>query len=591
MIVIRTTLISLIQLSLLGAVSLNAQTEQDHPAGMIMEMLDRHFDANRAMNHVAFFTQFWRVGGGPGYDSCIAYIEKELRLEDFSHASNNPSPSSARYQVLEDIPSHDVWHPEDAVLSLEVPEERILSSYAQTPLLLCVNSFPTDVSAPLVFVSGGSRESDFEQVNVAGKIVLTDEPPQVVFPLALRRGALGVISSHAPPHNRPSEYPHIVAEGRIPIDTTHKSFALKISSPLAQELKALLAYQEVRLKVKIRSSFSRSPIKTLAVEIPGVQKPQERIVLVAHLDHYKPGANDNASGSATLLEIARSFQQLLRKGSLTPPSRTITFLWVDEYDGTEFWMKRHRSELSDIQAVFVLDMVGGDPEKTGGLFRVERMPDPAVIWMRPPDQHSGWGIGRWKKEKLFGSFLNDFFLSVIKLRQSQTDWRATENVWEGGSDHDPFLRNGIPALLSWHFPDFAYHSSLDGLANISAKEMQNAGVSIGSAAMTLALGTEAAAKSILEIVYAASVRRLDLLNEMAAIEVTDAQVHGEENLRAVRKHEKEILDAWGMWYEQALRSVVKIPAGGSSKALEELVESRLATHRRKIQEISLSLGL
>jgi hypothetical protein len=590
MIVIRTTLIFLFQLSLLNAPPLKAQTGQNHPAQMTMELLHHHFNAERAMKHVEFFTQFWRVGGGPGYDSCIAYIEKELRSENFSNAPNT-DPSSARYEVLEDIPSQDVWHPEDAVLSLEVPEQRILSSYAETPLLLCINSFPTDLSAPLVFVSGGSQEADFEQVNVAGKIVLTDEPPQAVFPLAMQRGAVGVISSHVPPHNRPSEYPHLVAQGRIPIDTTRKSFALKISSLLARELKEMLAYQEVRVRVKIGSFFSRSPIKTLVAEIPGAQTPKERIILVAHLDHYKPGANDNASGSATLLEIATTLQRLLREQSLSRPSRTVTFLWVDEYRGTEFWMRRHRSDLSAVHAVFVLDMVGGNPEKTGGLFRVERMPDPAVIWMRPPDQHSGWGTGRWEKEKLFGSYLNDFFLSVVRLRQTQTHWRTTDNVWEGGSDHDPFLRNGIPALLSWHFPDFAYHASLDGIENLSPDEMKNAGVSIGSAAMTLALGTEAAAKSILEIVYTASVRRLDLLNEMATMEVTEAQVHGEENLRSVRKQEKEILDAWGMWYEQAIRSVLKIPAGGSSKTFEELVESRIAAHRRKIQEMSISLGL
>ncbi|MDP2886271.1 MAG: hypothetical protein Q8P51_14750 [Ignavibacteria bacterium] len=61
----------------------------------------------------------------------------------------------------------------------------------------------------------------------------------------------------------------------------------------------------------------------------------------------------------------------------------------------------------------------------------------------------------------------------------------------------PAVGRKIPAVLSWHFPDFAYHSSMDQVSNISATEMKNAGVSIGTAAFQLSTGSEDIARSIL----------------------------------------------------------------------------------------------
>lgn len=35
--------------------------------------------------------------------------------------------------------------------------------------------------------------------------------------------------------------------------------------------------------------------------------------------------------------------------------------------------------------------------------------------------------------------------------------------YEGGSDHSRFLAQNVPALLTWHFTDYTYHSSVDTL--------------------------------------------------------------------------------------------------------------------------------
>ncbi|TSA16178.1 M28 family peptidase [bacterium] len=569
-----------------------------HPSPPIMEsglagvriesILDQHFVAERSSENLKYIAQFWRIAGGPGYDSCLSRIEAEVKsLTTASH----PGDQIIGYEILEDPPTGPAWVPQDAVLSMESPEIRVLHSYASTPVMLCQNSFPCDLSAPVVYIPGGNSDEQYSQTDVRGRIVLCDAPAASAYRIAYDRGAAGLLSTHMPSYNKPQQHPDIIAESALPYDDQRKPFAINISPRIAAELKRLLISQPVDLRVQVKTSFVERPLRILAAEIRGNVKPDERIVLVAHLDHYKPGANDNASGSAALLEILRSIVTSIGDGTLIPPARTVTFLWVDEYRGTGSWMKRDPERVKNVLAAFVLDMVGGDPEKTGGSFRVERMPDPSTIWFRPPEQHSGWGTGTWDKRNLFGSFLNDYYLSIIAQRSNREGWKTTSNVWEGGSDHDPFLWRKIPAVLSWHFPDFAYHSSMDQVSNISAREMKNAGVSIGTAAFQLSMGSEDIARSILQTVSVASKKRLELLKAQLKDEIEETQSQGQQAFEAAKRQEKDILETWAAWYDQALESVLRVPAQTPSHAFEVEVQRERDELQKSVVTTKAIFGL
>ena len=60
----------------------------------------------------------------------------------------------------------------------------------------------------------------------------------------------------------------------------------------------------------------------------------QEVVFSCHLDHPRPGANDNASGCATILEVARTFAKLIREGTLPRPARSLRFVWPPEIEGT-----------------------------------------------------------------------------------------------------------------------------------------------------------------------------------------------------------------------------------------------------------------
>ena len=111
-------------------------------------------------------------------------------------------------------------------------------------------------------------------------------------------------------------------------------------------------------------SFPSGPAKNLVLTIPGASSPEEYVLLVAHLDSASrdsflaPGANDNATGSATLLEAARLFRYYSFE-------RTVQLVW---FTGEESGLIGSRAFVSQYpggndhhyHAVINLDMFGWD---------------------------------------------------------------------------------------------------------------------------------------------------------------------------------------------------------------------------------------
>src|SRR5690606_29847510 len=164
------------------------------------------------------------------------------------------------------------------------------------------------------------------------------------------------------------------------------------------------------------------------------------------------GANDNASGVGAHTEMARALAALVQRGDWSP-ERTITFLWGNEIAGTRDYLADDSVRTSGVRWGMSLDMVGENTAITGGTFLIEKMPDPSAIWTRGEDRHSEWGGRPIGKDELMPHFLNAFVLARCRDRASRTNWVVTSNPFEGGSDHTPFLRANIPAVLFWHFTD------------------------------------------------------------------------------------------------------------------------------------------
>ncbi len=266
---------------------------------------------------------------------------------------------------------------------------------------------------------------------------------------------------------------------------------------------------------------------------------------MAHVQ--EPGANDNASGVATLLAVARALQGGIAAGAVPPPARTITFLWGDEIAASRPGSPRIPDHARDAVAMLSLDMTGEDTAKTGGTFLIEKMPDPSALWERPSDPHTEWGAGRVEPSLVRGHLLNDLHLAVALRRARDTGWVVRTNPYEGGSDHTTFLRAGVPALLNWHFTDRYYHTNLDTPDKTSPVSMQpTSAMTVATTALFLASADGSDAAPMRALVDEAERARLATERRNGASD--------------------EILAAWRRWYDEARASIARVAPAGPARS-------------------------
>ncbi len=120
----------------------------------------------------------------------------------------------------------------------------------------------------------------------------------------------------------------------------------------------LLRRGRVEVEVELANTFSDSPaeVYNTVAEIRGVEKPDEVVVLGAHLDSWDlgTGTTDNGTGAMVVLEAARALQKLGVK-----PKRTIRFvLFTGEeqgLNGSRAYVATHQNELANYSAALIHD--------------------------------------------------------------------------------------------------------------------------------------------------------------------------------------------------------------------------------------------
>jgi hypothetical protein len=344
-----------------------------------------------------------------------------------------------------------------------------------------------------------------------------------------------------------------------------------------EKIKAALAKGLVKLTVHIETKIYESEELTLVANARGATKPDERFVFSAHVQ--EPGANDNATGVATLAEMARATAELIQQKKFSP-QRTITFLWGDEIVSTDRYIKDDAERAKVIKWGLSLDMVGEDVAKTGGSFLIEKMPDPSAIWTRGKEKHSEWGGEVLKESQLFPHYFNDVLLNRCKQQAKDNGWIVSTNPFEGGSDHTPFLKAKIPGLLMWHFTDVFYHTDADRLEMVSAEEMKNVGISALATAFTLCAADEQTTLYLIEEVEVSAIDRL----------MVEAELSKEAIQKGAKPEEEQhILDVWSTWYTVAIEKMSDIPVGGSSTKVERKIAKAKASIGKKNEILAKTL--
>jgi hypothetical protein len=116
--------------------------------------------------------------------------------------------------------------------------------------------------------------------------------------------------------------------------------------------------EPTRLEGDIKNTFTQGSIDQFntVAEIRGTEKPDEVVLVGAHLDSWdlSTGGTDNGTGAIAVLETAR-----ILKAAGVQPKRTIRFVLFGAEEegllGSQAYTEAHEKELDKFQAVLVLD--------------------------------------------------------------------------------------------------------------------------------------------------------------------------------------------------------------------------------------------
>jgi aminopeptidase YwaD len=533
----------LLFLSLL-LISINslAQTQRN----TYFKLTRANFNEKNALATTTFVEKYFRIPGNTGFNASIYYVESILKKAGFVAQINNEFEAPLTYRIEKRPMKNKTWEPLEANITIAGDSQSLLAFSTNRNMIPinCPSTPEGGVTAEVVFVGNGTAD-ELAGKDFKGKIIFGEVSVSRLMSTAIKYGAIGVLGYSIPKYNQPEKYQTSISFGSMQANT--EIWSLFLSYGAKEKLKLACAKGMVTLKVNIQTKIYPSEELTIVANVKGNTNPNERFVYSAHVQ--EPGANDNATGVATLAEMARVTADLVQSGKLKP-QRTLTFLWGDEIIGTRRYITEDKERAKRILWGMSLDMVGEDTQKTGGTFLIEKMPDPSAIWTRGNDRHSEWGAGDVKEKDIMPHYFNDFIFDICKAQGKFAKWKVNFNPFEGGSDHTPFIDHRIAGLLMWHFTDVFYHTDNDRIDKVSSITMKNVGVSALTAAYTLITANESTAIATVAQIKSDALIRLKTEFELSKKAIASGNIVADE---------KHIIEVWGKYYIDALATIATMP--------------------------------
>ena len=528
----------------------------------------------------------------------------------------------ARANGLEDVKyiSLPPWHasPEEVdqnwtlkggELWLLEPKVLKLGDVRETPTSVADNSPAADLRAELVDVGEGVEPGDYAGKEVAGKIVLAYGPVNKVKEIACwERGAAGIISYYSARVSPWTDHPDQISWARVkpskpdekpapPVFMVPPRTGLMLSRWMSGRPPTHIFAEPpeyptppgaFRVHMKIQSEITRPETQGMVEGvIRGTTYHDQAIVLTAHLQEEKTSANDDRSGCANLLEIARALSTMIADGRLPRPKRDIRFWWTNEIEAEYQYFADHPEERTKILADINQDMVGARQSIGGRIQQISRTP------------YSRWSFLNDVVESIVRSLVagNNAYLPswqnqnpapysrpIFARLGSHEPYRAETVHYFDSTDHMVFNDVGIPGVTFTNWPDECIHSSGDDLWQIDSTQLARNAVAVAGTALYLANLSDEDAPTLMAVMAGEARERIshDLatgLSRMAEAPAAErtAAYHDAVNLLA-RAHDREVA---------GLESARKFAPQAFGRLLDSLVADLKLTevnHRRRIAE-------
>jgi len=545
--------------------------------GKTADLLHEVISGELAKEYTIVISRWHRVQGSRQYRQSAQYVLGQLRKFGFSEKDafieSSKSDGKVHYQTWQ---SPSGWDIEAAELRMMEPYEERIVGYPEIAMSLITYSNPGEVTAELVWVEAGTSDEDYEGKDVRGKIVLaTGYGGEVHRHAVLKYGAKAVVCYLD--DDRAKEYPDMLAyTGMWPKtdEIPRVTFGFNLTNRQGEKLKGLLQSGE---KVVLRGWVRGIGLEPYYMDAPvavirGSERPEEELIFVAHLDHPKESANDNASGSAVLLEMARSIKGLVESGRLPPPKRTIRFLWICEFYGMMAYVDKHPELMGPAMggrglASINMDMVGEHLELIHTNMNFTSTPRSIPSVLNDVVQNMAEMVDRMNVRTPRGSL-------------SRFNFRVTP--YSGGSDHNIFIALKIPGMMFGH-GDYTHHTSEDTSDKVDPVELERSGI-IGAASMLyLACLDEAQAADLAYLAGARAARVMGLASRRAHQYIADST---SADYLEIWAEGQNILDHELKWRREAVSDILRFNSQPRAKDAVDLALMQLES-----QHVIMTRGL
>lgn len=353
-----------------------------------------------------------RPAGSAAYDHAVAYAADQLRQWGYQ-----PTLQSFPLQTYDDRGSRI----------------ELVDSGTQIAADTLTYSIAGQVQAPLV-AAGLGQPTDLAGVDVRGKIALLQRGTlrfSEKVANAAAAGAVGVIVYNDSPGRVQGS---LLGPEAVPAAT--------ISDESGQQLLGLLSGGPVTAQLVVDASMEQRSGTNVVAELPGSRTDAGTVIFGAHLDSVPagPGANDDGSGSAVVLELAH---ELAARSPGDRPLNLRFALWGAEelgLHGSRYYVQN----LSDADRHALLANINLDMVGVGQAWRFGGTDDLVQV-----------ALGA----------ANDLGQRALPLRGPLT----------GASDHASFLDAGIPAVFLYRVEDPNYHTAGDVADLVDAEALAQAG--------------------------------------------------------------------------------------------------------------------
>jgi len=426
-----------------------------------------------AKDTVIELSRFHRVQASSGYSRAAEYIAakaKEYGLDQVQ-IERFPADGEKTYHTLKSAPG---WEAQSAELWEIEPAKTKIADWDEMRVALADYSQSANATTTLVDVGAGTSPKDYEGKEITGRIVLAGGGVAAVHKLACEaHGAAGILSYQQNQITGWSgDYSDNVRWGHLSPYNPNNKFAFMISLRKAREFQSRLARgEQITLQAVVKAEMKPSYYQIVSAVIPGGDAAGEEIVYSCHLCHQKPGANDNASGAAAILEVARALTSMIKRGEIAAPRRTIRFIWPPEISGTLAYFAQHPEIVKRMKAVVHCDMVGGNYSLTKSVLHITHTPASLPSCVDTVGDIFGEYAIAGSAKAASGAGFED---ALISPEGSKDSLVADVTPFEMGSDHDVYQEGSfrIPAIYLRDWPDVFIHTNNDSPANIDPTKIK-----------------------------------------------------------------------------------------------------------------------